>query len=318
MQSLENKLENVYSNVRRVRIAQKRLLHINKIIRELEDRQEELHDLMQEEHMDVVELEKQSISNLFASVLGKRAKSLEIEQQEYLQSLLKYRSVSEELELAQYEKSVLENQVQKLPELEKEMDHLLKLTEQKLRLLNPEIAKKIKDYNLLIDLKKSRIAEIQEAIKVGEEVQAEIEKILKDLHNVRNFGSQGLFFGKGRYASFKKKSYIDNSQKKAVKINALLEKFEFELGDIYKEFDANFHIDEFEHFIDSFYDHLITDWVLQKKLNSAIACTISVSTKVDRLLIMVQAEKEAEESESNRLLLEKKALVLDTSIGNES
>ena len=318
MEPLESKLDRVYTDVHRLRIAKKRLEHLNDLTEGLELKKEDLQDCMQAEHQDVIQLEQQSIKNLFTSILGQRSKALEIEQQEYLQAVLRFRSVSEELELALYEQSVLENQVQKLPELEKELSRLLKLTEQKLQVLNPEVSQKIKDFNSIIDLKKSRIIEIKEALKIGEELKLQIDKILKDLHNVRNFGSRGLFFGKGKYSSFKKKSYIDKSQKKAIKINALLEKFEFELEDIYKEFDSNFHIDEFEYFIDSFYDHLITDWILQQKLNSAIACTISVSTKVNRLLVMVEAEMQAELTEINRLSQEKKQMVLDTSIQDKS
>jgi len=53
----------------------------------------------------------------------------------------------------------------------------------------------------------------------------------------------------------------------------------------------NSYIDELA-FVENFYDGLITDWIIVKKLQVALNSTIAATHKVNRLLSMLNTEKE--------------------------
>lgn len=310
--NLEDQINAKFAALVQAKNASKHLQHVQDHITALRRKAEHLKTMMQSEHDDVVALEKASLKQLFLTVLGNHEERLEIERQEYMQALLRYRSTAEEIELAVYEHDLLYAKHQSIPKLEKELHSLLQIKEQKLRFMDRESARQLKDYNLVIDLRKSRIVEIKEAKAVGDELARLIDHILDRLRKVRQFGRH-LMQGQGRYSSYHKKTYIDQSQQMAVKIHALLQRFEHELQDIFVQYKHDLHIDQFSLFLDHFYENLITDWVIQTKLNSAITGTEQVGMRLERMRAMIAHEQREEEAELARVTAEKRQFLLDKS-----
>ena len=60
-------------------------------------------------------------------------------------------------------------------------------------------------------------------------------------------------------------------------------KLDKELSDVYSEY-TFFNIYKYQKFVDAFYDHLITDWVLQNQLKNAVQCLSSAKDQIKRIL----------------------------------
>lgn len=274
--------------------------------------------VVEQEHRDVVALEKVGLRSLFTSVLGGGEKRRDIEQQEYMQALLEYRSLHRQLELATYEKELLGRQIARLPAAEKELSELLKTAERKIIYNNATISSKLKDIDLLTSLSSARSREVKEAQDVCQQIETKIKALLTYLRKVHQWTPyQHPMHGKGRYSSYKKKTYIDRSQDEVIEINHLFDRLSVELSDIYSDHYHGLHISEFETFIEDFYDHLITDWVLRTKLKTAIAGTQVVYDKLQRMSDALAQEWDHEQSRYTALIKQKESIVAEHLLDNQ-
>jgi hypothetical protein len=73
----------------------------------------------------------------------------------------------------------------------------------------------------------------------------------------------------------------------------------------------NYH---FKAFVDNFYDGLITDWIIVKKLQVALNGTVAATHKVNRLLSMLLAEKEKLQTTLNSRVDEKTQFLIDSNL----
>lgn len=252
-------------------------------------------EVMQKEHRDLEELEKTGLKRLFSQVLGKAEDRMDVERQEYMQALLHYRSLKQQIELAQYEIEVLTAQVHKHPAVEKELKAVQKKAERVVKASNEQVRKEIVAQNLLIDLAQARIHEIQEAEQVASEISTLLDKTLKQLRKIKQWRAfTHPMHGKGRYSSYAKKSFIDDSQQDVVKVQHLLEKLDRELADVYKDYQHGLHIRDFSAFVDSFYDYLITDWLIQRGLANAVKGTELAYNRLQRVTASLVTEHQLE------------------------
>lgn len=253
------------------------------------------------EYQDILDLEKKTIGNLFDQILGRQENRLDLEKQEYLQAILEYNSAKEELEVLDYEMSLLQHKVENIDSLEKRVATLTNQVIRKIKFHDKDAAAHINNINKLRDLSILRIIEIKEAQRICDETMDLIHQINTELRKVDSIPVYNHpMHGKGRYSSYLKKGFITQSQQKAAKANVKLRQLENELGDIYHDHDKGLSITDYEHFIHYFYDHLITDWVLQRKLDTAVAGMETITTKLQRIKAMLEAEMDSEQQrESN-------------------
>lgn len=236
---------------------------------------------MNKEHQDVLALEKLSKYYLFVQILGGSSDRLERERQEYMQAVLEYNSIAKELELLEFEKKVLSSKVGDIDDIKRRRDYYLKLKEQKFLFHNTKEADTIRQLNREIDQLRSFLRELKEAKIAAVEVDRSICLALKNLKRVEKFGSAEMY-GAGAGSAFAKKQYIDKAISGAIKINYQLNKLEKELSDVYASY-VFLTINKYQNFIDSFYDHLITDWVLKSKLTNAVNALQLALAQVQRI-----------------------------------
>ncbi len=294
--------------------------HISKVVAQIDQLTADLvaaEKLVEKEHKDVEALERIGLRSLFTSVLGGGEKRRDIEQQEYMQALLEYRAIHRQLELVTYEKELLDKQSARLPTAEKELSELLKVAEQKVAYNDKTVRTQLKDIGLLIGLSTARSREVVEAQEVCTQIDAKVKTLLNYLRKVHQWTPYSHpMHGKGRYSSYKKKTYIDRSQDEVIEINHLLDRLTVELSDIYSDHQHGLHIREFETFIEDFYDHLITDWVLRTKLRTAIAGTQVVYDKLQRVADALDEEHTQEEARLKQLRKQKEDIIADYLLAN--
>lgn len=268
---------------------------------------------MKEELSDVQRLETNGISSLFKKVLGDHEQQLEKERQEYLQEVLSYNSHIDELELLKYEQTILLTKVSNKREIENLHKLLLVDKERTIKLSHPEIAGQLKKLDNLISVSYQLIKEIEEAITSGNDVLKHLNLMILNLKYVKQWGLYRMQ-GKGRYSSYEKKGYVDKAQKLVGVVQVKFNIFEKELQDLYPDYDLNMDNYHFKAFVDNFYDGLITDWIIVKKLQVALNGTVAATHKVSRLLSMLLAEKEKTEKTLLTRIEERTKFLIDSQL----
>ncbi|MDF1697052.1 MAG: hypothetical protein P1U56_14515 [Saprospiraceae bacterium] len=250
------------------------------------------HDLyihkskMEKEHSDVLKLEKTPIFSLFNTILGNPREQLEKERQEYLQAVLEYNSIAHEIDILTYESEVLEKTSKETKELKNQLNQLLKTKEKKLLIRNKKDLERLKLFNKTIDTLRLQNRKFESALNVANVVKKEIFEAFQKLRKVKKFQYSNMS-GAGRHSSFAKKSYIDGAIKDVSKINFFLSKLDKELSAVYDQY-TFFSIYKYQNFVDSFYDNLITDWILQNKLRNALNCLQSAEDKTMRIIATLE------------------------------
>lgn len=304
--NIDQRLEEAENNINTIINAERRLIIIENeldiVAHDLRNQKRKMND----ELADVERLEKSGVTNLFKSILGDIDSQLEKERQEYLQEVLTYNSLVDELELLNYEKKILKRKVKHKQEAEKLYEELLKEKERYILLNHGDKAGKLKLIDNQLKVNNLIIKETEEAIESGKDLLEYLNKMVQNLKYVKQWGIYKMQ-GKGRYSSYEKKGYIDKAQKLVGLVQVKFNIFEKELNDLYPDFDLNLDSFHMKSFLDNFYDGLITDWIIVKQLQVAINSTWAAIHKVSRLQAMV----ESEQSKIHKRIKEKKAERLD-------
>lgn len=309
-EDINNQLKEAENNLNIIVNAERRLKIIDNEIDVVE------HDIyaqstrMKEELLDVQRLENNSVSSLFKKVLGDHEQQLEKERQEYLQEVLCYNSLIDELNILKYEQNILQSKVSSKIEVQKLHDLLLEEKEKILKIHHPKIAFELKKIDDLITVSNQLVKETEEALASGNDVLKHLNQMIKNLKYVKQWGFYRMH-GKGRYSSYEKKGYIDKAQKLVGIVQVKFNIFEKGLQDLYPDYDLNIDNYHFKAFVDNFYDSLITDWIIVKKLQVALNGTVAATHKVNRLLSMLLSEKVKIEKTLEDRITKRKQLLID-------
>ena len=312
-ENIDSQLKEAESNLNMIINAERRLKIIDNEIDIVE------HDIhaqakrMNEELGDVQRLEKNGMSSLFKKILGDHEQQLEKERQEYLQEVLSYNSYIDELEILKYEQNLLVAKVSHKLEAENLYKLLISDKERTIKLSHPKIAVALKKIDNLIHVSNQVIKETEEAIESGNDVLQHLNLMIQNLKYVKQWGLYRMQ-GKGRYSSYEKKGYVDKAQKLVGVIQVKFNIFEKELQDLYPEYDLNMDNYHFKAFVDNFYDGLITDWIIVKKLQVALNGTVAATHKVNRLLSMLDLEKEKTEKILRSRIEERSQFLMDSNL----
>ncbi|HAK42312.1 MAG TPA: hypothetical protein DCM59_05840, partial [Clostridium sp.] len=105
-------------------------------------------------------------------------------------------------------------------------------------------------------------------------------------------------------------SSIDEAKKYAHSAKIALIRFEKELSDVDLKVDIDINVDSFETFVDYFFDNLISDWIVQSKINESLDSVNNVRKRVEDIMGSLQEklnniENDLGETEENiKLVIE--------------
>lgn len=269
--------------------------HIARLETQLKGMQMDLKALeksVAKEEMDVIKLEKKSMSTLFFKVLGNIESQLEIERQEYLMEVLKYNELLDSIKLTEYEIKVLKKTFEEVKMKPSILQSLIKQKAGLLRAVDKKFSIKITLLDTEIDSLHKKGEQLIETKKDGKKALTLLDKIDKDLKQVKEWGVW-KYYGAGNYSAYAKKNYIDRARKNAVKANLLLKNYEADLQVLFKDLDipSQLRLDKFDIFLNMFYDNLITDWIVQKHIQSALQNIQITMDKVLRLQSTIESQQ---------------------------
>jgi DNA repair exonuclease SbcCD ATPase subunit len=228
-----------------------------------------LEHQLRHERVDVERLEGLSLTSLFYSVLGSREQQVEKERQELLAAQLKYQQAKRAVEDLQADLSSLEAQWDELRGLEEEYSSLLARKEDLMRQSRPEIAAELVRLSEQIADRQAEKREIDEAIAAAKGVHTGLERVIASLDSAEGWGTWDLLGG-GLLSTAMKHSEIDDARAAVADVQSRMSRFTRELADVQRSMELHIDISQLDVFADYFFDGLITDWIVQSKIQASL------------------------------------------------
>lgn len=129
--------------------------------------------------------------------------------------------------------------------------------------------------------------ELKEVMNAGERALCSLKIVQKELEHAKKWGIIDLFGG-GFFVNIVKHSKIKNSSFYMETAKRDLRIFQRELNDVQMFLNLNLNIGDFLTFADFFFDGLITDYLVQSKINEARKQVWTAIKQVEKFLIDLQ------------------------------
>jgi hypothetical protein len=263
---------------------------------------------LDKEQLDVDKLNKMSLTNLFYTILRSKDEQMDKEYQEVLAAKLKLDNIISQIEDTQNQISILESEKGKLNDFERRYEKLMKEKYELYKQVSSANADKVSELENNISLLKSNIKEIGEAILAGNRVITQLNQVEKSLNSAHGWGTWDMFGG-GLMTDMIKHSHIDDARADASAVQSLLNQFKTELADVHITSQIHIDIEGFSKFADFFFDGLISDWVVQSKINDSLSSVSKVKNEVNQVLAKLQTMKSSDNGKVTSLENELKYLI---------
>lgn len=287
--------------------------HLDKLNLRIKDMQNKLGNLqatIEREYKDVEALEKLSLRSLFEKVLGDKESQLEKERQDYLHAVLSFNECKKSMELLDFERKILKKKLVNYNKTKSELHNLIRQRKNSLMKEDPLAKQLISDIDQKIDRIIASKRELHEAIIVGKKINKKLNNIISTLEQVRNWGQYTL---NDPDQHIQKMTFINKAKEEAYLTKQLLQEFEDELTDIYSHPDLKIQasVETFKHFIYSFFDGLISDWVLLMSIKNALYTVHQVNNKVTRMVQSLQYDLKKHSTNLTKLEDKKEKIILE-------
>ncbi|MEZ5426455.1 MAG: hypothetical protein R2747_09330 [Pyrinomonadaceae bacterium] len=291
----------------RVRAARK-LEAMLRQTRKFLDGEEKTHTVLRgrllSEKADVDKLEGLSVTGLFYGVLGEKAARLEKEKREYLAAKLKYDENVRAIEQAKLEIKRLRAELDALGAVDAEYNQLINEKLKMMAAANYGPAGQLFALSERLADLHSDHKELREAVQAGEAALEALRSVSVDLNRAATLGTWDMLGG-GTFTTMAKHSRIDSAKAKAHQAQGFLRRFQEELADAGERLQVSLQIGEFSKFADYFFDGLIADWAVQKKINNAVrSCNVAMTQVADAVNIcrrkMAETEKRIRDIDQTR------------------
>ncbi|MDF2540647.1 MAG: hypothetical protein K0S47_365 [Herbinix sp.] len=239
-------------------------------------------DELKHEQSDVEELSRTSLKAIFYSVLSSKEKQLNKERQEVLAAKLKYDNILVQINEIEKQITKLKEEQCQYSDYEARYNNEYKVKYQMLKQSGKNADRITALENVIISYK-STMKEIDEAINAGNQVLHKLKEAEDSLDSAEGWGMWDMFGG-GLIADMVKHSHIDDAKSSVLEIQVLLNRFRTELADIKITSQITIDIDGFAKFADFFFDGLISDWIVQSRINDSISSVRNVQGDVNSVL----------------------------------
>lgn len=267
-----------------------------------------LESIVNKENDDVKKLEGLSLTGLFHFILGDKDLRLDKERQEYLSSILKYDECKYSVSALEREIEDYKTRIAAIGEIDEKYKTLIKKKEQLISQSDNENMKKLIELSESIADAKSDIKELKEAISAGRIALSGLDQIISSLKSAKNWGAFDMLGG-GLISTAMKHSKINNAREFIHEVQQQLRIFRRELADVDTKTDIKIEIDSFSTFADYFFDGLISDWVVQSKINKSLESALRVSEMVNVALMRLQYSYKDTQEKYNIFEKEKRELI---------
>lgn len=136
-------------------------------------------------------------------------------------------------------------------------------------------------------------------------------KYLKEARGLDNWGDTWKEINQINYA---RNLTIDKAVDLSCKVKQLLQELEEQLEDIYhyRAIKRITKFEEFQHFNDIYYDRLISDWIVKKKIGSSINFLIGTNDSVERVISTLKNQQILTDRNVQYLKSRQKEVILES------
>lgn len=260
---------------------------LRKRLNEQERKIIQLEIKLEEEQADVDQLTRMSLANLFHTILRSKEEQLELERQQALAAMLKLQEAKEAMEHLKAEFSRVTNELSTLHDAEREYESLMVEKEAALRGSRSaeltEMDEQLSDQAVLVK-------DLQEAVTAGRRVLASLEDASASLEKAENWGKWDLWGGGGIMSTHFKHSHVDDAKQFILNANRLMASFQDELADLNRTTNIHIDISGMLKMADYWFDGLITDWIVQGRIQNAQEQTLKAMDRVRSVVNSLQNE----------------------------
>lgn len=244
---------------------------------------------LNKEKKQMDDLNKLSISNIFASIFKNKKSKKENQEKEYLDAKVKYEkqllivnSLREKIKIKRNELDKIENCEEEYDKLMDEKINVLKLqgdyfTKEKIRLLDEKLNEYLK---INEDIRKTH--------KIGKNLLEEVKLAKHDLECSKKWGKVDMV-AKDSMSSIAKQNKIRKVKLKFENIEKLINQFNKELEGIKIN---NLEFSNITFAMDIFFDNIFTDISVQRQINDSIEDIERLEDKVQNILYKLQIKNE--------------------------
>lgn len=305
MSNLRVRINETIAEIKRLEKINQRLSEIQNTLKERERALTVSERKMKSELKDVEKLQSLSIKGLFYKVLGSKEEQLEKERQEHLDASLSYNGLLEEIDILQFEQRVLSEKSASVDNLKSTLENYKRQRENEILQTNPQLSSKLlalaQEMDQLIVLKR----EMLEALVPGQKSYEVLGGVLGELKKAQQWGNWDMMSSKSRQADYMKYGAIDRAKHLSYQAKHHLAAFKKELADFTDVSPSySFNIESFGSFMDTFFDNLISDWIMQQRIVKTLKAVKNVRNAVGRNLD--QIKKDTVNIEANLVQLNKK------------
>lgn len=298
-EEINKEMEELKQGINRLRKSDYMLQSLNDQLRELESNKIKLEVELDREELDVENLNKKSLTTIFYSVLGSKEKQLEKERQEALAARLKLEDNLKQIEDLNLQIAKLRQERKQYQNNEALYNQLYRKKYDRLKSGGNPYYQKIMELEEGVLNCKASLKEIKEAITAGNRVLDQIKSAESSLNSAEGWGTWDLLGG-GFLTDMMKHSHIDDARDSVSKIQSLLNNFRTELADVRIHSEIQIHIEGFAKFADFFFDGLISDWVIQSRINDSLESVQRVKSEVSSVLSKLEQMEAGVNAELNR------------------
>lgn len=296
---------------RTIRLAKSHLQDVQRRLSQARSVVDRLAQLLNENYETMESLELKSLKNIFKTVLGNKEAQLEMRRQEYLQVVLQYHEARKSVELLQFEEGVLKEQVNTEGHIDQQLEKAIVTHRADILAAHPTLSDQI----IAIEKNISKISgnrkELEEAKFVGEEILEVLSVIMRNLNRASDWGSWDAMDFSRKLEAKAKNLFMDKAMANVYIAQLLFERFEKELQDIHnhKEIRRSYHFHDFGNFTEVYYNRLIADWVIQKRIKDSKQIVEGVHSSTSMIVASLNHEIEQSEIQIENLKSEIEHLI---------
>lgn len=284
-----DKLSEAKERMHRLEKALRRQEQLRGRLRERERTIVELEHKLTAEQADVDNLTRMSLANLFHTLLRSKEEQLELERQEALAAALKLQEARDAESRIKAEIVTLGDELADCADADAVYERLLREKEAQLR-DSSAYANELAGMDTEIGDKTILVKEIREALSAGKSVMLSLQDASHSLEKAENWGNWDLWGGGGLISTHIKHEHVDDAKRSIGAVNHMMRTFRDELADLERSVDIQVDISSMLKFGDYWFDGLITDWVVQKRIKNAQDQTLEAIHQVRSIVNMLQGE----------------------------
>ncbi|HIX15099.1 MAG TPA: hypothetical protein H9740_05130 [Candidatus Hungatella pullicola] len=297
-------LEQAQENIIKGKQLESRKEKLHSQLRDLEEKAEELRKIKYKEERDVEQLERFSLSALFAKLTGTLDERTEKEKSEAYAASVKYVAAMGEAELVREDLRRTSEALSVLGNYERKYHQILEEKKRELTECETEEGRRILELEQQKADYKGQLKEIDEAISAGNSAMGGIARIEESLKSAKNWSTWDMVGG-GMASDMMKHSRLNEAQRQAEELQRQLRKFKIELADIQVDCELQLQIEGFLKFADFFFDGIFVDWTVHSKIENSAQEVQTVKNQVEKVLHFLEnkrIEKREQIDEAERQL----------------